>query len=319
MAKRASQLTRPRAAGHAEPTPYHAFAGRAERWLAARIAHFGFPAARAGSLLSLVKPIGELAILADLLMRFEPGSPRHELGRAWLEHAWSELEEGRLLTNIVHRRPDMLHRVSTYLPFFRRGLRHRPFEELVGRSLETRGIAALEYYGWPAIELAASFEELGIEPPRRWTPASAFRETWLYARPEPASITEFSAYSLTHTVFYLTRFGDRKAGLPAAHRRYAARWAPVWGEYYFRREHWDLMSEMVMVLRCLGAPDDRDWGRRLLGAQRDSGLVPGPSGDGRHLDPGCTDPERVDFLANYHPTLVGLMAALMSIHGLAGR
>ena len=303
----------------ADADPFATFATRALRWVGTRVDQFGFPSAHSGSVLPLVKPIGELAILCDLLLRFPKESSFHGLGRAWLERAWEKLEAGAFLTKLVSQRPDHVYRVSTYLPFQRRGLRSKPFEDVVRRALASPGIVALEYFGWPGLELACSLAELGIKAPARWTIGHAFRETWLYQRPPPASITDFSAYSLTHTVFYLTRFGETPEHLPAKHRQYLARWVPVWGEYYYRRQHWDLMSEMVMVLRCLGEKDDRDWAGRLWAAQSESGLIPGPTGDGRHLDPRCTDPERIHFLENYHPTLVGLMAALLSLERSAGQ
>ena len=308
-----SRATNAPSADRASDDAYRAFADRAIEWLGQRVQHFGFPISHHASVLPLMKPIGELAILCDLLLRHPKGSRFHELGREWLERAWGEIEEGRLLTTIIARRPDLIYRVSTYIPFRRNGFRSKSFENTVRRALRARGINALEYFGWPGLEIAVSLDELRIEPPARWTPARSFRETWLYQCPEPASITESAAYSLTHTVFYLTRFGQRPERLPARHRRYVNRWAPVWGEYYYRKQHWDLMSEMVMVLRCLGQPDNRDWSGRLGAAQESSGLVPGPTGDGRHLDPRCTDPERIHFLENYHPTLVGLMAALLSL------
>jgi hypothetical protein len=292
---------------------YDAFARRALAWLDARVRHFWFPKPHAGSLLPLVKPIGELAMLCDLLLRFPRGSPYHERGRVWLERAWAELEEGRFLANLVTRRPDMIYRVSTYLPFYRHGYRSKAIERTARLALRSRGIVALEYFGWPGLEIAVSLAELRIKAPPRWTIPNAFRQTWLYARPEPNSITETSAYSLTHSVFYLTRFGKQPERLPPVHRRYVARWAPVWAEYYRRRRHWDLMSEMVMALRCIGEDDDRAFASCLSEAQDDAGRVPGPSGDGRHLDPRCTDPERIHFLENYHPTLVGLMTALLSL------
>jgi hypothetical protein len=302
-------------AARVPPDAYRAFADRAIEWLGERLHHFGFPRSHDASVLPLVKPIGELAILCDLLLRHPKGSRFHELGVEWLERAWGEIDEGRLLTTLIARRPDLIYRVSTYIPFYRNGFRSKTFENTVRRVLRVQGITALEYFGWPGLEIAVSLDELGIDPPARWTPARSFRETWLHQCPEPASITESAAYSLSHTVFYLTAFGQRPQRLPVKHRRYVSRWAPVWGEYYYRKQHWDLMSEMVMVLRCLGQPDNRDWSSRLCAAQEASGLVPGPTGDGRHLDPRCTDPERNHFLENYHPTLVGLMAALLSLEG----
>src|SRR5688572_13454508 len=96
---------------------YRTFANRAIEWLGERVHHFGFPRSHDASVLPLLKPVGELAILCDLLLRHPKGSRLHELGREWLERAWGEIEEGRLLTTVIVRRPDLIYRVSRYIPF----------------------------------------------------------------------------------------------------------------------------------------------------------------------------------------------------------
>ena len=89
---------------------------------------------------------------------------------------------------------------------------------------------------------------------------------------------------------------------------------PLWIEYYRRITNYDLLSEMIMVLRCINEFDDpQDWDSWLLAFQRSNGMLPGPT----H---GLKDKKRVSelesFTKNYHTTLVGLMASLMSCRDL---
>ena len=293
---------------NAEKDPFATFATCALRWVGARIYYLHFRR-RTAELVAAGKADRELAILCDLLLRFPErivvsrGRPR--VARARLGTSSSP---GHFLTRLVlaaarHDLPGVdLRAILSTRPAL------QALRNAVRRALASPGVMALEF--WLAGPLRAR-----LQPGRaRDQSAGALDDRALLSRdlasfrPAPGTLNEFAAYSLTHTVFYLTRFGENPERLPAEHRRYLARWAPVWGEDYYWRQHWDLMSEMVMVLRCLGENDDCDWAGRLWAAQDESGLIPGPTGDGRHLDPRCTDPERIHFLENYHPTLVGLIS-----------
>ena len=87
----------------------------------------------------------------------------------------------------------------------------------------------------------------------------------------------------------------------------------MWIEYYRSVANYDLLCEMIMVLRCIGRFEyPEDWGARLLAFQRTDGMLPGPT---HGLTDEKTDDLRI-FAKNYHTTLVGLMAAVMSCKGL---
>lgn len=129
--------------------------------------------------------------------------------------------------------------------------------------------------------------------------------------PEPWAISEASAYSLTHTVFYTTDFGADIAGLPQAHVAYLKRWVPVWQCYYARAVNMDLLAEMIMVGRCLGLEEGESMWRAIADAQCPSGAVPSPlSRD--WTESLAADPGKRDFFTNYHTTLVTIMAVAMA-------
>ncbi len=300
---------RPRPADEAQRL-YRRVAERAIGWIDARSAQFALPARSDPSASGLARPIGELALAGHLLRtRSAPGSPFERVGARWMNACWSYLDQGERLRDMVAARPDLIIRASTYLPFFRHGLRAQAFERALARMVRVRGVAAQELAGWVALGVATSLEEIGVRSP--WPVARAFRGTWLWHRPEPESICEASGYSVTHTVFYMTRFGERPRGLPGPQRAYFLRWGPTWAEHYRRLEQWDLMGELLMALRCAGASLPDDWAHVLHGSQRASGLVPGPAGGGHSLEPGARTRARIELLEHYHSTLVALMACLL--------
>lgn len=288
---------------------YHRVAGAALAWVVHHRTQFSLAN---GDAAVLVKPLGELAIASDLLVsRFPPASQLHVRGTELLSFCWAELDEGNLLDQLVSARPDLIVAATLYTTFHRHGMRNQKLEQSLVRIVRIRGIAGLELPAWRELELAIAFRTLEIDAP--WVVDASFRRTWLYKRPEPWSICNTSAYSLTHTVFYQTNFGATPLELPARHRRYLARWLPVWMEHYTDLQNYDLLAEMVLAARCIGEPDSRDWGSVLLAAQQSNGMIPNASSAGTSIDPTASDPTRRSFLKNYHSTLVSLLACAMSM------
>jgi hypothetical protein len=260
---------------------------------------------------ALSKPLGELALTADVLMSWSRApSAAYRAGRELLSFCWDEFGRGEMMRALVWREPDLLVFGSLYETFHRHGLRNALLPSALREASRLTGVRALEFPAWRRLEMAMAYRRLGIPTP--WPVAKAFKDTWLSSRPEPWALTVSAAYSLTHTVFYRTAFGRSPSRLPFHLREYLQRWCPVWIHHYRDIENYDLVAEMIMVLRCIRAPDTGDFAAMLSAGQAANGMIRGPAGAGRGLDPFAQGRVRRTFLDNYHTTLVALMAAQMS-------
>jgi hypothetical protein len=183
-------------------------------------------------------------------------------------------------------------------------------EQAVRDGLRTRGASSWKFPGWVLLLIVRTLHLLEIESP--WTIDSCFRETWLYKLPEPWTLNNESAYSLTHTVFFLTDFGQRLDHLPEVYRQYLVQWLPVWLEHYRTSWNHDLLAELIMVARCIQVEDENDWGSILLARQEEDGTLMRP----RIQETGPKEAKdvRKRFQENYHSTLAVLMASVMSLN-----
>jgi hypothetical protein len=64
-------------------------------------------------------------------------------------------------------------------------------------------------------------------------------------------IDTIGAYTATHTVFYITDFGDRALSEPAAIRAGMTEFLTSSLIHYWRLHHWDLVGECLLALACL--------------------------------------------------------------------
>jgi hypothetical protein len=154
------------------------------------------------------------------------------------------------------------------------------------------------------MDLDYSLQRLGITG----CPGTTLSLTWLGACPEPWFFSNEIGYSVTHVVFYTTDFGARPHALDPEARAYLEVWIPVWLRILEENENWDLTAELSMVADCIRLEMEDDPLLNLTRHQHRTGYIPGPSTAGAALVRPDDDIERVAFLANYHTTLVSLMA-----------
>ena len=277
------------------------------------LSQFGLRAENDISLVDSLKPLGELALTAFVVQKYATGRSWHRISGQCVDavdFCWSQLGRGTVLVDVIERYPDLLVLASIYPALTHFGYRCLKFERAVESSTLIRGVYSLEYPAWRALDIDVALRALGMRSP--WETASLFEQTWLAKMPEPWSLCESSAYSLTHTVFYMTHFGENKDGIPGPHRDYLTRWVPVWQRYYARCENMDLLAEMTMVMRCIDrAEDGVDVAAVFMNAQATDGIIPGPDGAAFRMVAKADSEQRVRFLQNYHTTLVALMASVM--------
>jgi hypothetical protein len=248
----------------------------------------------------LIKPLGELALTAALLLR---AGHLERWSKDKLDRIWNELGGGDTLLQVLAARPDLIVASTLYASFRKAGYRNSRLDLLVEHLAGTASCGAIEFPAWRRLDVAHGLDALGISPfPRKPTTG-----TWIAARPEPWLITDDIAYAVTHEIFYITDFGTEVGRLPDAIFSYVVTWLPAWLEIYARQENWDLYAEFVMVGACLHQGQGNAV-RHLAAQVQPEGYVSGPRGSAANLLHPAETTERSRFLRNYHTTLVAMMA-----------
>lgn len=262
--------------------------------------------------MQLIKPLGELSLTASVL-------GRHDVYAAWAEeiqsYVWNQFDAGQRLLELLAARTDLMIAATVYAGLCNAQRRHTGLERFLRRMANTATCNAIQFPNWRRMDLEYGLEQLGMATIR----PERIAAMWSSHRPEPWAIDTDSAYAMTHEVFYLSDFGRTPRRIPTSVRRYLHQWLPSWLTIFRERRNLDLYAELVMVHACI-ATGSRERQEAalvpLLDAVQAHGMVPGPRGGGVSLLGRDRSPRRKHFIANYHTTLVGLMALVLTSQGL---
>jgi hypothetical protein len=196
---------------------------------------------------------------------------------------------------------------TTYIALRACGELHDEFDEVVQRVIDQGYVCAMEDVPFRILELRYILDLGGFEhslPGYR----DLFGATLLAKMPPLACFADEDAYSVTHTIFYLTDFGS-VAIETYLNRNECTKIRDVVEKllgHYLRARNWDLVAELLMCCTCirwLPAPvGDLAWDC-LLAAQLPDGSVPGPF-NGPPENVSDSEPLDLQFFKNYHTTLV---------------
>jgi hypothetical protein len=140
-----------------------------------------------------------------------------------------------------------------------------------------------------------------------------YASSLLAQRATALPITRHDAYTITHTVFYLTHFGLRDPGLVRDDRERAHRIVCELTDYHVQHDEWELAGEFTLAQFCLGGDPARTSSgvaaiRQVRHVQLPGGAIPGRSIELRAEEFAAP----VDFFRkSYHPTLVAAMMSLI--------
>lgn len=252
--------------------------------------------------LMLLKPIGELALCCDLMIR---SNLQQEWAKNYLTWAWNELEKGDFLKKTVLARPSLIMICSLYSTFHRNGFHNAGLLDLLRYHVKSSFTEAMQYPYWRRLDLMLAFYEIGLSD--KLNPI--FENTWSFHQPEPWMIDNESAYALTHEVFYITNFGESVNLIPKISSEYIKRWLPTWRKIFLQDDNFDIYAELIMTSACIGGDSRLSSDYELIEREvNEFGFLRGPEHGGRSLSEGVTSDKRITFLKNYHTTLVGMMA-----------
>lgn len=126
---------------------------------------------------------------------------------------------------------------------------------------------------------------------------------------------DLSAYSVTHTIFYLTDFGHCALGVTDNEQSRIRDLVECLLVHYWRTGHWDLVGELLISLECLGNVNSIIYAggtNAFQSAWLDNGAIPPVAGK-REPGPSTAsptgppdDPQSL-FRLYYHTTLVGAL------------
>jgi hypothetical protein len=288
----------------------HEMARRALTWLHANRELGAFPAEATADLddpNSVYKPLGEAALAAALVLRDGvAAAPQMLAARELLEFCWRQMRHGDLLYERQLRHSLLTDPLETYAHFVRCQYRHPRLDELLAHNAAVRSTA--EVLPNRRLAVANAHRTVGLDVPDDWP--AMIRATWLGETPPPWAIDWMTGYSLTHTVFHLTDWGARPAGLPEDLTTYVSTWLPVWIDVWSEVQQWDLVGELLAVGVCLDVPrcEAAEW-EALARVQHADGLMPR---DGRPVEE-----DRVQrFLNQQHTTVVATIAGTLALSRL---
>jgi len=134
-------------------------------------------------------------------------------------------------------------------------------------------------------------------------------------------VDDESAYSITHTIFYLSDFGTKSLPLDSLEVMRIQNVIESLMIHYGRIGHWDLLGELLLCIFIIGPPQRSLWQKALeafIAIQKVDGAIPGRIdtedefasativGDEQRLFSGC-----------YHTTIVGLILSAQIINKLS--
>jgi hypothetical protein len=143
-----------------------------------------------------------------------------------------------------------------------------------------------------------------------------YEQTSLGNRFNSLSINEDHAYAATHTLFYVTDFGNQSfPWLLREHERLAAI-LEMFLLHYLRVGHWDLVGELLINLHSLGKNGSTIYKEAAAGFQnawKNNGAVPFQQGISYFKK--TLHPEET-FTMYYHTTLVGILYCATAMNAL---
>ena len=262
-----------------------------------------------------VQPLSELALFCWLLRERNVSFAGDD--RLWLcLRRISETFRNAVFFERLFRVPDpVVSQALIAIALHRTGLLPGEDLRLLQKMIDSTNVLSSERLPHRQLELRHILEAGGFN--FRLPSYKAMFRASAAAKPlNPIYVTDFDAYSLTHTLFYCSDFGSREvAGAsPQQLRRISKSIEALLGMYTVKG-NWDLVAELLLCSHCVRKTDSLlyacSW-KELVRSQWDCGVVPGPSYN-REKEQGLLDEERQNYVFQecYHTTLVsGLASAL---------
>jgi hypothetical protein len=270
-------------------------------WLIKNLNMFAInPMAANLTLLQAVKPIADLAQVAEIMIR----TPRHEkVGHYFLDHCWNELDKGDLLVRLMGIADYTLILATIYPPFFRTQRRNSQLEHKIA-TIQAFNIINTFHQ----LPIAYVISEIGETPP--WSLQLLLEQEWKKLTTFNHKLSLIDVYVLVHNVLYATGYGTRPEGLLNMQRQFIeTRINSVFNQFLVKK-NLDVIAELILMTRQHPnvSPPDSAW-ELLIASQHDNGMVPKLLDSNVQKD--ASNKFSYIFLRNYHTTLVSIASCLV--------
>lgn len=274
-------------------------------WIEDNIFHFKLNDNRYTDDLQItLKPFGELVLTLTLLKKHGINDKRIDNLLIW---AWEELQNGKILMDLLIARNDLIVLTCIYVDFYHIGYKSEKLEFLIKYLSTINPTSHIENPYWRRLDIDYTLSKLGLKT----FPKKPLKKSWLGKSLPPWMINNDLAYAITHEVFYVTDFGQLPNRIENEIRLYIEKWIFSWIEVFKLENNYDLVIEFAIVCICLNIELPVTLYDEVYHTQKNDGRFTGPKNAGANwLKP--NDPkERIDFVSDYHTTLVGCIFLAM--------
>jgi hypothetical protein len=257
-----------------------------------------------------LKPFAELAHFCMIVGRHRPEYLTAELANVieFVDHA----ARRSIFRDRIVRQPSLfLLYAGIYIALGHCGRGEQSWREVIQRLIDAGYVSAIERVPFRNLDLRHLLDSARYSHnmPSR---LSLYRQTLCRQLPSVLYLTDNDVYSITHTLFYLSNFGEVKIdNILGLKKRQTCEILELLLGIFTRQGNWDIVGELLICCACLNwhpkPMSELAW-QGLLSGQFKPGEIAGP-----RFDPKKVKKKNINyrFEQNYHTTLIGIIACVM--------
>lgn len=219
--------------------------------------------------------------------------------KKWMDFILKNIERPDF-AQMARKRPSITFSfILPYLMMRSIGYRSEYYEDTLKFLDEWAFFRSIEVVPYRVLDLEFMYWKSGYrEQDPNWI--HLFNQTLLARCKDPLFLDDEAAYSITHTLFYLTDFGNHPLILSNMNSNRMTDIVECLLVHYLRVQNWDILGELLINLNVLSqqSPLYKEAAKGFLQAWNEDGSVP-PKALFRK--------EKDDFWTCYHTTLVGML------------
>ncbi|PTL39103.1 DUF6895 family protein [Alkalicoccus saliphilus] len=285
---------------------HKSFAAKSLSWLNKHLDSFS-PTRNNNLCLDGVKAFSELSLLYTYLKKRNHLEFEAEISN-WQSFFENHLKN-KLYAEAVRKRPkEAYHMMFPYLQLRSTGYKSGYYEESHQYMINWGHYDSIELVPFRKMDLEYFLWKSDLQGEPDWI--KHFPSTILGRFQSTITLDESAAYSITHTLFYMTDFGNRSLSLSQSDIDEIANVLEALLIHYWRVGHYDLMGELLINLTFLEKNNTylyRNARNAFLNAWNEDGSIPAMKNK-------RNESEQSEFSFCYHTTLVGVLLCAVEIN-----
>lgn len=278
---------------------YRLYAKKSLSWLTQHIENFS-PIRKNDSQLDGIKVFSELTLVYAYIKNWKHLEFDSEIS-TWHSFLEDHLEN-KLYAEAIRKKPVASYAfMFPYLLMRSTGYRSKYYEESYQYMKRWGYFESIELVPFRQFDVEFFLWKSGLQIEPDWK--KRFTSTVLGCCRSPLALGKMAAYSITHTLFYMTDFGNRPLPLSQTEVKDITNIVESLLLHYWRVGNYDLMGELLINLKCLDKDNTylyRNASEAFLGVWNEDGSVPALK-EQRGTD------KQNNFNMCYHTTLVGVL------------